>query len=131
MDITFLPYGDTEKEQLVNEYLFFRPATIPVDTYRGQTEPFEGLDVGSMHFITSADVSDDLVYSVTKLLYENRELVVEKHAAGRAINPNKRRSRHRHRVSSWCDSFLSRNRDLDRLSVSESSTVGHRNSFTR
>ena len=88
MNITFLPYGDTEKEQLVSDYLFFRPATIPANTYRGQTEPFEGLDTGSMHFITSADVSDDLVYSVTKLLYENRELVVEKHAAGRAINPN-------------------------------------------
>ena len=88
MDITFLPYGDAEKEALVNEYLFFRPATIPADTYRGQTEPFEGLDVGSMHFITSTDASDELVYSITKLLYDNRELVIERHAAGRAINPN-------------------------------------------
>ncbi len=88
MDITFLPYGDAEKEALVNEYLFFGPATIPADTYRGQTEPFEGLDVGSMHFITSTDASDELVYSITKLLYENRELVIERHAAGRAINPN-------------------------------------------
>ena len=88
MDITFLPSGDTEKQQLINNYLFFRPATIPADTSRGQDEPYDGLDVGSMHFITSADVPDELVYSVTQLLYENRELVVEKHAAGRAINPN-------------------------------------------
>ena len=88
MDITFIPYGDDEKMRLVDEYLFFRPATIPAETYRGQTEPFEGLDVGSMHVITSADAPDDLVYNVTRLLYENRELVVEKHAAGRAINPN-------------------------------------------
>ena len=41
-----------------------------------------------MHLITSAEASDDPVYTVTRLLYENRELVVEKHAAGRAINPN-------------------------------------------
>ena len=88
MDITFIPYGDDEKTRLVDQYLFFRPATIPAETYRGQTEPFEGLDVGSMHVITSAAASDDLVYNVTRLLYENRELVVEKHAAGRAINPN-------------------------------------------
>ena len=73
---------------MIEEYLFFRPATIPAETYRGQTEPFEGLDVGSMHVITSADAPDDLVYNVTRLLYENRALVVEKHAAGRAINPN-------------------------------------------
>ena len=41
-----------------------------------------------MHFITSTDTSDELVYSITKLLYDNRELVIERHAAGRAINPN-------------------------------------------
>ena len=87
MDITFLPFGDIEKQQLIDEFLFFRPATIPAETYRNQSEAFEGLDVGSMHLITAADASDEFVYTVTKLLYENRELVVEKHAAGRAINP--------------------------------------------
>jgi TRAP transporter TAXI family solute receptor len=88
MDISFLPFGDTEKQQLTGDFVFFAPATIPAGTYRNQTEAFDGLDVGSMHLITSADASDDLVYNVTKLLYENRERVVEKHAAGRAINPN-------------------------------------------
>ena len=88
MDITFIPYGNDEKARLVDEYVFFRRATIAAETYRGQAEPFEGLDVGSMHVITSADAPEDLVYNVTRLLYENRELVVEKHAAGRAINPN-------------------------------------------
>ena len=88
MDIRFLPFGEMEKTQLINDFLFFRPATIPAETYRNQTEPFDGLDVGSMHFITSADASDELVYTVTRLLYENRQLVVERHAAGRAINPN-------------------------------------------
>ena len=88
MELTFIPFGDAEKQGLVDEYLFFRPATIPADTYRGQAEPFEGLDVGSMHFITSASAPADLIYNVTKLLYENQPLVVEKHAAGRAINAN-------------------------------------------
>ena len=88
MEITFIPFGDNEKQRLIDDYLFFRPATIPADTYRGQAEPFEGLDVGSMHFITSADTPEDLVYFVTQVLYTNRELVIEKHAAGRAINPN-------------------------------------------
>ena len=87
-DIHFIPFGEDAKQQLIEEYLFFRPATIPADTYRGQTEPFEGLDVGSMHLITSANASEELVYNVTKTLYEQRDSVVEKHAAGRAINPN-------------------------------------------
>ena len=88
MEITFIPFGEEEKQRLISDYTFFRPATIPAETYRGQTEPFDGLDVGSMHVITAADAPDDLVYNATKLLYENRSLVVEKHAAGRAINPN-------------------------------------------
>ena len=87
MDITFLPFGDAEKQALIDEFLFFRAATIPAETYRGLSEPFEGLDVGSMHIITAASAPEELVYSVTKLLYDNRERVVEKHAAGRAINP--------------------------------------------
>ena len=86
-DIHFVRYGEDAKRQLIEEYVFFRPATIPADTYRGQTEPFEGLDVGSMHLITSASASEELVYNVTKSLYEHRENVVERHAAGRTINP--------------------------------------------
>ena len=87
-DIHFIPFDDDAKQQLVDEYLFFNPATIPAGTYRGQTEPFEGLDVGSMHLIASAAADEEFVYNVTKTLYEQRERVVEKHAAGRAINPN-------------------------------------------
>lgn len=87
MDIRFVPFGDAERQTLIDDYVFFRPATIPADTYRGQADAFEGLDVGSMHLITSADAPDDLIYNLTSLLYENRELVVEKHPSGRAINP--------------------------------------------
>ena len=87
-DIHFIPFDDAAKQQLVDEYLFFSAATIPAGTYRGQDEPFEGLDVGSMHLIASAAADEEFVYNVTKTLYEQRERVVEKHAAGRAINPN-------------------------------------------
>ena len=82
-----MPFGDVERRTLIDDYVFFRAATIPADTYRGQAEAFQGLDVGSMHLITSADAPDDLIYNLTSLLYENRELVVEKHPSGRAINP--------------------------------------------
>jgi len=88
MEIAFLPFGETEKQQLINDFIFFRTATIPANTYRGQIESFKGLDVGSMHFITAKHTDENLVYNVTKIIYENRERVIEKHAAGRAINPN-------------------------------------------
>ena len=39
-----------------------------------------------MHLITSADKDEDLVYQLTKTIWENREQVTQKHRAGRAIN---------------------------------------------
>lgn len=86
-DIVLVPFDETARQRLIADYLFFRPATIPAGTYRGIDQPYEGLDVGSMHLITAADQDEELVYQVTKALYENREAVVQRHAAGRAINP--------------------------------------------
>jgi TRAP transporter TAXI family solute receptor len=85
--IHFIPFDPRAIEQLTAQYLFFEHATIPAGTYRGQAEDFHGLDVGSMHLITSAEKSDELIYELTRTIYENRERVTEKHAAGRAINP--------------------------------------------
>ena len=86
-DIFFVPFEEEAIERLVAGYEFFRRGSIPAGTYRGQDEDYSGMDVGSMHLITSADKDEDLVYRLTKAIYENREKVVAKHAAGRAINP--------------------------------------------
>jgi len=87
-EIHFIPYDPAAIDELTSSYLFFNRATIPAGTYRGQDEDFHGLDVGSMHLITRADADEELIYQLTRTLYENRERVVEKHAAGRAINPS-------------------------------------------
>lgn len=86
-DLVFVPFDDEARARLAADYSFFAPATIPAGTYRGQDADFQGLDVGSMHLITAGAQDEGLVYEVTKLLYEQRQQVVEKHPAGRAINP--------------------------------------------
>lgn len=86
--IHYIPFDPEAKAELIENFLFFRPATIPAGTYRGLDADYEGLDVGSMHLITGADKSEELVYQLTKTLYEQREEVAKKHPAGRAINPN-------------------------------------------
>jgi TRAP transporter TAXI family solute receptor len=86
-DVLLIPLDPEARQKLIDEYPFFRPATIPAGTYPGQDEPYEGLDVGSMHLIVAADQDEELVYQLTKTLYENRELLAEKHPAGRAVNP--------------------------------------------
>ncbi|HVS13954.1 MAG TPA: TAXI family TRAP transporter solute-binding subunit [Thermoanaerobaculia bacterium] len=86
-DIVYVPFDPAAVEALVRDYPFFEPATIPAGTYRGLDRDYQGLDVGSMHLVTAASVPEDLIYEVTKTLWENREAVVERHPAGRAINP--------------------------------------------
>jgi len=83
----FVPFDPGRRAELVENYPFFRPASIPAGTYRGMDTEYEGLDVGSMHLITSESADEDLIYRVTKTIYENREEVTKGHRAGRAINP--------------------------------------------
>ncbi|MFT5367559.1 MAG: TRAP transporter TAXI family solute receptor [Candidatus Latescibacterota bacterium] len=86
-DIYFIPFDVAAKESLFKKYPFFFAATIPANTYRGQTEAFAGMNVGSMHLITRASLDEETVYQFTKTLYEHRAEVVKKHPAGKAINP--------------------------------------------
>lgn len=86
MDLHFIPFDEAARATLSADYLFFSPAVIPAGTYRGQDTEFAGLDVGSMHLIAAANQDEALVYEVTKMLWEQREAVTQKHPAGRAIN---------------------------------------------
>jgi TRAP transporter TAXI family solute receptor len=86
--VRFVPYDAAAVETLIESYEFFRPATIPAGTYRGLEEDYAGLDVGSMHLVTMAGVDEELIYRLTKTIYEHRDDVTAKHPAGRAINPN-------------------------------------------
>ncbi len=87
MDLVLLPFDDDAKANALEQYPFFAPATIPAGTYRGQDEDYQGLNVGSMSLITSADTDEELVYQFTRTIYENRAAVVERHPAGKAIQP--------------------------------------------
>ena len=86
MDTRLVPFDEERRRTLVDRYPFYREAVIPAGTYRGQDEEFAGLDVGSMHLVTRANADPDLIYRVTKTLWERRAAVTERHPAGRAIN---------------------------------------------
>ena len=86
MDIFLVPYGTEERQKLIADLPSFSPAKIPAGTYRNHPEEFNGLNVGSAHLIVRADADEDFVYSVTKMIWENRAAIAEKHAAARAIN---------------------------------------------
>jgi TRAP transporter TAXI family solute receptor len=85
-NIHFIPFEEAAKETLVNTYPFFSRKDIPVNTYKGQSDVFKGLNVGNMTLVTASSVAEDTVYQFTKALYEHASEVTEKHPAGRAIN---------------------------------------------
>lgn len=86
-DIHFIPFDENAMDRLTEQYRFFDRRTIPARTYKGQTEDFHGLNVGSMILVTSAQVDEETVYRFTKTLFEHAREVTEKHPAGKAINP--------------------------------------------
>ncbi|MEE2777081.1 MAG: TAXI family TRAP transporter solute-binding subunit [Acidobacteriota bacterium] len=86
LDVQFLPYAETAREELTEAYAFFWPVNVPAGTYKSQDADFPGMNVGSMHLITSGDQDEELVYEVTKTIWENRAAVVQRTATGRAIN---------------------------------------------
>ncbi|QDS86668.1 NMT1/THI5 like protein [Rosistilla ulvae] len=85
-DVTYIPFDESVRQKLIEKYAFFHPATIPGGTYKGLDDDFLGLNVGSMHLITAASQSDELIYEVTKSIWENRAEIAGKHPAGKAIN---------------------------------------------
>jgi TRAP transporter TAXI family solute receptor len=87
-DLRFVAFDETKLNEVSERYPFFRRATIPAGTYKNQDQDFPSIDCGSIHVITSTDADADLIYALTKTLYDNREAVVARHGAGRAINPN-------------------------------------------
>lgn len=84
-EIVLVPFDPATRDTLIEKYAFFDGVTVPADVY-GLDADFEGLNVGSMHLITSAAADEDLIYQVTKAIWENRAEIAEQHGAGKAIN---------------------------------------------
>ncbi|PHP66385.1 C4-dicarboxylate ABC transporter substrate-binding protein [Zhengella mangrovi] len=57
-------------DKLVGDNPYYRTAVIPGGTYRGTDEDVKTFGVGAT-FITSAAVSDDVVYTVVKAVFDN------------------------------------------------------------
>lgn len=87
-DVLLVPFDETARAQLIEQYPFYFDVPIPAGTYRGQDEDFAGLNCGSMHVIVRDEMDDELAYAITKTIYENGARISEKHPAGSFIRPD-------------------------------------------
>jgi TRAP transporter TAXI family solute receptor len=62
----------------------YQAATIPAGTYTGQDTPVSTAAVQNF-LVTRADANDDLVYEMTKAMFENLPEMAAAHAAARSI----------------------------------------------
>ncbi len=60
----------SEIEQLIEENSYYRSATIPAGMYRGTDEEVTTFGVGAT-FVSSADVSEEIVYTTVKAVFDN------------------------------------------------------------
>ena len=60
------------------------PGVIPANTYKGQTADVQTATVINF-FVTHAGVKDDMVYAMTKQLFENLDTLYAAHGAAKDI----------------------------------------------
>ncbi|WP_163338179.1 TAXI family TRAP transporter solute-binding subunit [Desulfopila sp. IMCC35008] len=80
-----VPINGPEADAMIEKYGFFAKDLIPADTYEGIGET-ESLSVGAQ-LVVSADVDAELVYGITKALWneKSRKLLDKGHAKGKVI----------------------------------------------
>jgi len=86
VDIVVVPIpADVVKKTNDPAYL---PATIPANTYRGQTADVPAAAVQN-YLVTHDGVSNDTVYTMTKALWTNLDQLTAAHSAAKAIDQKK------------------------------------------
>lgn len=84
--VKILNIDGAEAEALVAKYPFYTAYTIPKDTYNGMTEDAKTVSVKAT-FIVSPELSEDVVYNMTKAIFEGKEDIAAGHAKGAEIDP--------------------------------------------
>jgi len=83
--IKLVPISGPSAKALSDKYGFFSESTIPEGTYQGVSAT-DTVAVGA-HWLTSANESEELIYNITKALWnkESRKLLDVGHAKGKTI----------------------------------------------
>ncbi|MFD1508020.1 TAXI family TRAP transporter solute-binding subunit [Lacimonas salitolerans] len=79
-DSVLVNVANDATEKLVEDNPFYRVATIPGGMYRGNDEDTQTFGVGAT-FVSSTDVSEDVVYEVVKAVFENLDQFRSLHPA--------------------------------------------------
>jgi len=85
-DSKLMPITPEEVEVLKKDFPWYPAGVIPAGTYAGQDEDVPTSAVKLTLFIT-ADVDEETVYQMTKVFWENWDMLTETHAALKKADP--------------------------------------------
>ncbi|MGM0826892.1 MAG: TAXI family TRAP transporter solute-binding subunit [Bacillota bacterium] len=81
-DITIVPVESGKISELIEKYPYYSEDDIPSGTYSKVDEAVTTVAVRAM-LVTNADISEDVIYDVTKAIFENTDSIT--HAKGELI----------------------------------------------
>ena len=87
-DIKIVPLTGPAIAKLQETQPYYANATVPAGSYKGVDADVETLAVRAI-WATHAEVSDEIIYAVTKALYENTETLGKVHPMGKQISLDK------------------------------------------
>jgi len=86
-DVVLVKMDDEVMDKLVEEYPYYAKEIIPGGIYRGVDEDTPTLATPCWWLCTE-DMDEELVYQMTKALWENHEEIAKAHAQGKNITPD-------------------------------------------
>jgi TRAP transporter TAXI family solute receptor len=85
-EIILLEIDDDHMNQLIRKYPFYTRYPIPGGSYRGIPQDVNTVAVKAT-FVVSKRLSEDVVYQLTKTLFESRDEIISAHTKGNELSP--------------------------------------------
>jgi len=85
-EIFIMEIDDEHAAKLIRNYPFYTKYPIPAASYRGQNNPVQTVAVKAT-FLVRADLSEDVVYRLTKALFESKAEIQAAHVRGNDLDP--------------------------------------------
>ncbi len=82
--VRVLPIDDAKAQELIKKYPYYATYTIPKDTYKGMTADVPTIVVKAT-LICRKDLDNDLVYKLTKALFDYKGDIAQAHAKGQFL----------------------------------------------
>ena len=84
--IKIVPFTKAEIDQITSKYPFYSGYTLPAGVYKGQDQEVYTASVWNT-FICNADLDEELVYKLTKAVFENQEYLIKIHHFAKYTTP--------------------------------------------